>query len=264
MIGDGKTLPFPRFSACLEMLFVKESSTFADRIRMAHAAGFDAIEFWRWTDKDMPAIREALAETGVSVAGIVAEPMIPLTDDNNHIAFLDGLAKTLDTARSLGAPILIAQAGDLLADVERARQRDNIIDCLVRSAGILRGSGVALALEPLNTLVDHPGYFLSSTEEGLDIVDAVARPEIGLLYDLYHSMVMGEVPETVLAGRVDRIVHAHIADHPGRNEPGSGQLPLRQAMDWLDANGFRGRFGLEFRPTRSTSDALLAVTAELA
>lgn len=264
MMRNGETSPFSRLSACLEMLFVKESPTFADRIHMAHAAGFEAIEFWRWTDKDMPAIRQALAETGLSVAGLVAEPMISLTDDNNHAAFLDGLAKTLDIASSLGAPVLIAQAGDLLADVERDRQRDNISHCLTRSADILRGSGVTLALEPLNTLVDHPGYFLSSTEEGLDIVDAVARSEIRLLYDLYHSMVMGEVPEKVLAGRVDRIVHAHIADHPGRSEPGSGQLPLRQAMAWLDANGFRGRFGLEFRPTQSTSDALQVMAGEFA
>lgn len=254
---------FPRFSACLEMLFVKESASFADRIRLAHAAGFEAIEFWRWTNKDMQALRQALAETGMQVAGIVAEPMIALTDRGNHHAFLDGLAETLDVARSIGAPVLIAQAGNLLAHIERDRQRDALVEGLARSADILRGSGVILALEPLNTLVDHPGYFLSSTTEGLDIVDTVGRPEIGLLYDLYHSMVMGETPETVLAGRVDRIAHVHVADHPGRNEPGSGRLPLRKSMDWLDANGFAGRYGLEFRPTRSTAEALASVAARL-
>jgi len=254
---------FPRFSACLEMLFARESATFADRIRLAHAAGFEAVEFWRWTDKDMESVRQALAETGIAVAGIVAEPMIPLTDSGNHDAFLDGLARTIDIARSIGAPVLVAQAGDLLADIERERQRDNIVAALARSADALRGSGIRLALEPLNTLVDHAGYFLPSTQEGLAIVDEVGCPEIALLYDLYHSMVMGEAPETVLAGRVDRIAHVHIADHPGRNEPGSGHLPLRQSMDWLTANGFRGRFGLEFRPTASTADALAAVTAQL-
>lgn len=254
---------FDRFSACLEMLFVRESADFADRIRMAHSAGFRAVEFWRWTNKDMAAIRQVLDETGIAVAGIVAEPMLPLTDRGSHTAFLDGLARSADMAATIGAPVLIAQAGDLMADPDRDRQRGNIIDCLSRGADVLRGSGVTLALEPLNITVDHPGYFLSSTAEGLDIVDAIARPEIRLLYDLYHSMVMGEVPETVLAGRVDRIAHVHIADHPGRNQPGSGHLPLRRAMDWLDANGYAGRFGLEFRPTGSTADALAECAEQL-
>src|SRR5690606_35807932 len=108
-----------------------------------------------------------------------------------------------------------------------------LVEAMRRSADVLEGSGVRLALEPLNTLVDHKGYYLHSTAEGLDIVDAVDRPEIALLYDLYHSMVMGEDTAAVLAGRVDRIAHIRVADHPGRNEPGTGGLPLRQSLEWL-------------------------------
>jgi hydroxypyruvate isomerase len=98
---------------------------------------------------------------------------------------------------------------------------------------LLAGAGVTLALEPLNTRVDHAGYFLDSTTEGLDIVDEVGRTEIRLLYDLYHSMVMGEQSEQVLAGRVDRIAHIHLADHPGRGEPGSAGLDLAGGFRYL-------------------------------
>ena len=239
-------------SACIEMLFVKETDNSAERIRLAAGAGFDAVEFWRWTNKDLTAIERALAETSVTLAGIVAEPMIPLTDPASHPSFLAGLADTLAVAKRLGARVLITQAGFEASSRPRAEQRASLVYCLKRSADVLEGSGVQLALEPLNTRIDHPGYFLSSTVEGLDIIDEVSRPEIRLTYDIYHSMVMDERVEDVLAGRIDRVAHVHVADHPGRGEPGSGSLPLGAATAWLDAQGYAGTIGFEFRPTVDT------------
>ena len=72
--------------------------------------------------------------------------------------------------------------------------------------------------------MDHVGYFLPSTKEGLDIIDEVGRPEIKILYDIYHYAVMGDDSSEVLAGRVDCVAHAHLADAPGRHKPGSGTL----------------------------------------
>lgn len=245
-----------RYSACVDMLFTRETDDVAQRIRLAQAAGMDAVEFWLWSNKDLDAIEDALDETGLPLAAIVAEPFAELTRTTDHDRFLDGLAKSLAVAQRLGTRVMIAQAGPELSDVPRQQQHDALVEAMARSAQVLEGSGVRLALEPLNTLVDHKGYFLASTSEGLDIVDAVDRPEIALLYDLYHSMVMGEDTATVLAGRVDRIAHIHIADHPGRNQPGTGQLALRQSLDWLTAEGYAGYAGLEFRPTDETALAL--------
>lgn len=133
-----------------------------------------------------------------------------------------------------------------------------------RSAEVLKGSGVRLGLEPLNDLVDHPGYYLTSTVEALDIVDAVDRAEIGITYDLYHSMVMGEVPEEVVGKRARHIVHVHVADHPGRNQPGSGGLDLKRPLNWLHSQGYDSFVGLEFRPTAGTDAALTQMRASLA
>ena len=94
---------------------------------------------------------------------------------------------------------------------------------------------MVLALEPLNDRVDHPGYYLTSTVEGLDIIDEVDRPEVRLLYDIYHSAMMGEHIEDVLEGRLDRVAHVHLADTQGRGEPGSGD------MDWQSAARLAGR-----------------------
>ena len=252
-----------QLSACIEWLFADEAEDIGDRIRLAKAAGLDAVEFWLWSNKDLDAIEAALAETGIALSGFVAEPMIALTDPANQAAFLEGLKRSVEIANRLGAKVLIAQAGNDLPGKSRHEQRAALTACLAAAADVLEGSGVRLGVEPLNTLIDHKGYFLPSTVEALDIVDDVARPEIGVVYDLYHSLVMDEVPEAVLAGRVDRVIHAHVADHPGRNEPGTGTLDLRTPLNWLFANGYEGRVGLEYRPATSTSRGLKSVRRHL-
>lgn len=225
-------------------------------MRLAAEAGFDRIEFWHWRNKDIVAIDKLRHELGLTIAGLLAEPVANLTDPVCHDEFLAGLKESIAVARRYNAPILIAQAGNERPDVPRAEQYKAIIAALDRAADLLTGTGVILALEPLNTLIDHPGYYLSSTEEGLDIVDAVGRPEIRLLYDVYHSMVMGEEPSRVLAGRVDRIAHLHIADHPGRHQPGTGGLALAEALAWIESQGYVGVAGLEFVPKGSTVPAV--------
>lgn len=252
-----------RYSACIEWLFAEDGDSFPDRIRRAHAGGLTAVEFWRWTDKDLNAIEAALDETGLAVTSLVAEPMIALTDAANREAWLKGLADSVAVARRLGAPVLIAQAGDDLPGLNRQEQRQALTETLKSGAAILQGSGVRLGVEPLNIRIDHIGYFLDSTREGLDIADDVARPEIGIVYDIYHSAVMDERTEEVLDGRLDRVFHVHVADHPGRNEPGSGGIDLAHRLNWIFANGYDGAVGLEYRPTRSGADAVRAAIASL-
>ena len=154
-----------KYSACIEWLFAPESPDFANRIRLARDAGLDAVEFWKWTEKDIPAVEKALAETKLALSSLVAEPMIPLTDPASHDAFLVGLRASAEMANRLGAKVLIAQAGDDLPGRTRAEQHQALVDCLTQAADVLAGTGVVLGLEPLNTLIDHKGYFLHSTVE---------------------------------------------------------------------------------------------------
>lgn len=244
-----------RYSACIEWLFATEEPDVANRVRAAKAAGLDAVEFWRFSNKDRDAIKLALDETGLALAGILCEPIAPLTDPDSHQGFLEGVRTSLAAAQQLGAKVMIAQAGDFQHGVARSAQHAAIVKVLKEAAKLLEGSGVVLALEPLNDRVDHPGYYLTSTEEGLDIVDEVGRPEIRLLYDIYHAAVMGEEIE-VLSGRLDRVVHVHLADTPGRGEPGSGRMDYAERLEWLKAQGYDGLIGLEYKPSGPTVETL--------
>lgn len=245
-----------RYSACIEWLFADSAPTIEGRIHAAHRAGLDGIEFWRWSNKNLAAVKAALDATGLPMAGLLCEPIAQITDPEAHPAFLDGVRASIAAAQRLGAPLLIAQAGDDRAGIPREAQHAALVKVLKEAADLLKGSGVVLALEPLNDRVDHPGYYLTSTIEGLDIVDEVDRPEIRLLYDIYHSAMMGEHIEDVLDGRLDRVAHVHLADTDGRGEPGSGRMDWRSRLDWLAAHGYQGFVGLEYRPTASTEESL--------
>ena len=249
-----------KHSACIEWLFA-EAGDFPERVRAAHRAGLDGIEFWLWSTKDIDALHDAVGETGIAVTGMVAEPMVPLTDPSQHDAFLEGLRRSIEVAHRLGAPALIAQAGIDRPGHSRAEQRAALVGCLARAAEVLAGSNVVLMVEPLNTRVDHVGYFLPSTTEGLDIVDEVGRPEIRLIYDIYHSATMDEEISDVLAGRLDRVAHVHLADAPGRHEPGTGTMDWQRRLKWLGDNGYRGMVGLEYKPIATTEESLSALFA---
>jgi len=244
-----------RYSACIELLFRKEIPVFADRIRAAKSAGLDAVEFWAWSNKDLDAIGAALKETGLPLAGILCEPIANITNPATHDFFLEGVRASLKAAQRLATKMMIAQGGNVIAGASRSGQHKAIADCLRRAADIVAGSGVTIVLEPLNDRVDHPGYFLTSTTEGLDIVDEVGRPEIRLLYDIYHAAAMGEGIE-LLDGRIDRIAHVHLADTPGRHEPGTGAMDWRARLDWLAAHGYQGYVGLEYTPVAETVASL--------
>ncbi len=247
-----------RYSACIELLFRNEYPSFAERIAAAKAAGLDAVEFWGWSGKDLDAIAAALRQTELPLAGILCEPIANITNPATHEFFLAGVGASLQAAQLLGTKLMIAQGGNVVAGASRTVQHRAIADCLRRAADIVAGSGVVIALEPLNDRVDHPGYYLTSTTQGLDIVDAVGRPEIALLYDIYHAAAMGE-PIEFLEGRLDRVAHVHLADTPGRHEPGSGAMDFRARLDWLAGHGYDGFVGLEYSPTGETGASLKAL-----
>ena len=118
---------------------------------------------------------------------------------------------------------------------------------------------MTLALEPLNTAVDHPGYFLTSSAEGFDIVDAVDSPNVKLLYDVYHQQITkGNIVQTVTEN-VERIGHVHLADVPKRHEPGTGELNYAHILSVLDDAGYDGYVGCEFSPVGSPEGAVAKV-----
>jgi hydroxypyruvate isomerase len=253
-------------SANLELLFTEADPSggvpgLADGMRRAAAHGLRAVEIWAWRDRDIDALAQAQAETGTVVQTMCVEPMGGLVDPETHPAFLAGLTASAAVADRLGCPFLVVTAGDDRPGVARDVQRRAVVHALRAGAAALAPFRADLVLENLNSRVEHPGTFLDTTAECLDIVAEVASPRVRVLYDLYHSLVMDERPETVLAGRADLVAHVQIADVPGRHEPGSASVDWQHELDVLSGLGYRGRIGLEYRPTTTTTESLRHIRA---
>jgi hydroxypyruvate isomerase len=235
--------------ASIDYLFGEDSADPPEQIRRAAASGIRSVEFSAWRNKDVSAISRALVEARVSLIRIGSGASGPLIDADQQSRFVRMLTESVEVAVELGCPMLTVLAGPVVPNIPREVQRSALVTGLKSVVPLVETSGVTLLLEPVNTVVDHPGSYLNSTKEALLILDTVACDHIALLYDLYHSMAMGEEPEEVLAGRVRSIVHFHVADVPGRHEPGSGNVDWPRRLGWLVREGYTGLIGLEYIPT---------------
>ncbi len=245
-----------RLSPCLEWLFADDGRSFPERIHAAAAAGFSEFEFWKATDKSVDELEAAIHQSGLKVVAFVSEPPGHLVDPSTLREFLVGIERSSKLAARLGAQNLIVVTGNTLVGVHRAAQTSAVCRALTLAAPIAAAVGICLLLEPLNTKLDHAGYFLDSTLDGLNIVRMVAKPNVLLLYDLYHSVMMGEEPAVVLKHAGGLVGHVHVADVPGRHEPGSGAIDWGRQLAVLKSIGYAGAIGLEYRPTTHTQSSL--------
>jgi hydroxypyruvate isomerase len=245
-----------KLSACVEMLFTEADRPFVDRVRAAAEAGCEGIEFWSWRDKPLDALADAIAETGVAVPMMVVDPFFALVDAGRLAEFVEAVRGSAVAARRIGCRALVAVSGNALSGIDAADQNEAIVGCLRAAAPVAGEHGIKLLLEPLNTRIDHPGTYLSSTSLGLDLVERVDRPEVRLLYDVYHSVVMGEDPAEVLRDRGELLGHVHVADTNGRHEPGTGSIDWDRTIAVLLDAGYRGFIGMEYRPTVDSADSM--------
>ena len=111
-------------------------------------------------------------------------------------------------------------------------------------------------IEPLNDKVDHPGYYLTDTAEGVEVVREVGSPKVALIYDRYHSLMMGEPIGFGVEGNMDIVQHVHIADTNGRHQPGAGSANWVKEMEWFRQQGYDQYFGLEYWPTVDSAESL--------
>lgn len=241
----------------IDLLFI-EAGDPADRVRAAARAGFTSVEMWTHSDKDLDALATALDETGLSIAAQLAEPRTQfLSDpDSDHADFFAGLDRCLDAAARLRIPRLVVGGGAGVPRIKRQPATEILIDVFSRIAERVHGTDVTVVIEAVNERVDHPGSFLSHTADSAAIARAVSSEQVGILYDLYHSVTQGEDVTRELTANADVIRYVQLADAPGRGEPGSGSIDWPAQLQALSAAGYDGPLGLEFYPTTITVEAV--------
>ncbi|MFC1890119.1 hydroxypyruvate isomerase family protein, partial [Thermodesulfobacteriota bacterium] len=242
-----------RFSICVEMLFPELS--FLEKVRRIAGLGFGAVEFWSWTDKPIDALAGLARETGLEVTAFSGHRSSAPCNRADRDPFREELALAIETAGRLGCPNLMVLS-DALDPQGRALplrggeitlpgRKEALVETLQGVEDLVAGSGVTLLLEPLNTRVDHPGYTLDSSGLGFEIVREVGRPWLRLLYDVYHMQIMEGNVIATLRENADLLGYVHVADVPGRGEPGTGELNMPNILRALAAAGYDGIVGFE-------------------
>lgn len=249
-----------QLSPNIELLFTEAGDDYADRVRAAAAAGFDAVEMWGTSNRDVAAIAAALADTGVTMTSVLAEPRTNFTLPGTDLtAFFDGLQRGVEDARALGSPRIVVGSGIGFPGMKRPQNLQKLVDAFSEAVQRTAGSGVTLALEPVNTRVDHPGALLDRTADAVAVARAVNSDSFGVLYDLYHSITEGEDVAAEVANAAGVLDYVQLADAPGRGEPGSGAVDWAHQLSVLRAGGYDGPIGLEYFPTQPTAESLVVI-----
>jgi hydroxypyruvate isomerase len=246
-----------RFSVCVETLF--NEKPFEQRLEYVHDLGFPAFEFWNRQGKDMNITLALKMALRLEVSAFVGSSA-SLVDPAQRPQFLADINRAAALAFDLSCANLIVTSGPALPDVPREQQQAHLIEALRAAAETASDADVALVLKPLNQR-DHPGTFLSSSDEGFAIVRAVGSPNVRLCFDIYHQQITEGDLTRRITENLDLIGHFQVADVPGRNEPGSGEINFEHIFGLLQELGYKGFVGLEYVPRVDATASLRAVRA---
>ncbi len=250
-----------KLSCCIEALFNK--IPYPERIKKAASLGVPAFEFWGWSNKNLDEIKKAQDEAGIQLATFSCETGGPLVDPNYRDNLVDGTKRSIEAAKKMDCQRLLVTTGNEIQGVSRAEQHKSIVDGLKAVAGLLEDAGMILTLEPLNILVNHKGYYLYTSDEGFEIIDEVGSQNVKLLYDIYHQQITeGNLIATITAN-IDKIGHFHMADVPGRHEPGTGEINYQNVFKAISETDYDGFVGMEFWPV-APDDEAVKITVDLA
>lgn len=254
----GKT-PHTKFAVNIEMWWRK--LPFLERIRQAAALGFPAVEFWPLAGKDIDATAALTRELGIAVAQFTAWGFKPgLNDPKNHDDFVKAVKDGCQAAHKLDCKLMTVVAGDDIPGMSQAQMHENVIKGLKRAAPIAEAEKVTLILEPMNIRVNHKGHCLYGSTPTIRICEAVGSPAVKINWDLYHMHITegdlcGHLREGMEGGHIG---YLQLADHPGRNEPGTGEIYYNRVLKEAYDLGYRGYVGLELSPKTDELAAAIA------
>jgi hydroxypyruvate isomerase len=253
----GKT-PHTRFAVNVEMWWRK--LPFLERLHRAAALGFPAVEFWPYEGKDIDAVASTCDQLNLEIAQFTAWGFTPgMNDPRNHDRLVEKIQHSCQIAKRLACPKMTVVGGNDQKGMTQAEMHDNIITGLKKIAPIAAEHNVMLILEPMNVRVDHKGHCLYGSPDAVRICREVNSKFVKINWDLYHM----QISEGDLCGHMrdgfDQIGYLQVADHPGRHEPGTGEIHYPRVLRQAYELGYRGYVGLECRPATTELAAARAV-----
>ncbi len=218
-----------------------------EKLEGVAAWGLPAYE-WLWPIGNSQTIRAKADELGLELSCIVGVGAIAdggMVNPDDHDKLVEQFQSSIKVAKQLNCKRLVGLTGNERSDVSHEQQTAYVVQCLKRLAPIAEDNDVVLVMEALNPLVDHQGFFLTRTDQTMEILAEVDSPNVKMLFDIYHQQITEGNVIRNLTDNIDRIGHFHVADNPGRREPGTGELNYTNILKALAGTGYDGLVALE-------------------
>jgi len=231
---------------------------FEERLEKVSESGYRSVElvneFHQWSDEDFRKFRAKKQALGLTVDACTL-PVKGIVDPSKKDEFLSDLKKFLPTAEKLECPALIILSGNRIDGQAHERTHQACVDTLSHGADVAAKADVTLLLENIDP-EENPKYFLTSVAEGFEIIREVNHPRVKFLYDFYHEQISeGNLIEK-LEKNIDLVGLVHIADVPGRHQPGTGEINFASIFRKLDELKYNRYAAMEFIPTGDPVKAL--------
>jgi len=254
-----------KFDVNLSILFTE--LPLLERPAAAAKAGFDAVELW-WPfsgpvpeQRELDRLQRTIEDAGVRLAGLNFDAGDMAAGDRGLLSRPDGSARfranidvAVGLAGALGCRVLNALYGNRVPGEPAQAQRDLALSNLSLAAQAAAGIGATVVVEAINSH-ENPHYPIWSSAGAFEVIDEVGAPNLAFLADLYHLHRMGEDVIALIDTHAARFGHVQIADDPGRGQPGTGAMPYKQIFERLEAVGYRGHVGLEYRPVGASAES---------
>ncbi|NLO31754.1 MAG: TIM barrel protein [Candidatus Hydrogenedentes bacterium] len=218
-----------------------------DKLEAVAAWGLPAYE-WLWPVGNPDSLRAKADTLGLELSCIVGAGAIAdgwMVQQEDHDKTVDMFEKRVELAKKLGCKKLVGLTGNVRTDISMEEQTDYVIQCLKRLAPIAEDNDVTIVMETLNPLVDHVGFFFTRTDQAVAILKEVNSPRIKILFDIYHQQITEGNVIRNFRDNMEYIGHFHVADNPGRKEPGTGELNYANIFNAIKETGYDGYVALE-------------------
>lgn len=243
---------------------LKSRGTFEENLERVSQAGYRHVElvgeFFSWSEAERSKAMAKMSALGITVdatAGMKAGFAVPGGGD----AFLAALKELIAAAKGMGCQRLILVSGKKVDGIANEAQRAVAVEALKRAADVLESAGMDAVIEPIDRL-ENPPIWLDGVEEAFEVVRQVGSPRIKVLYDLYHEQrTKGNLIEK-LKKNIAAVGVIHVADVPGRNEPGTGEMNYGNVYRVLKELNYRGTIAMEFYPTGDIVETLRKARVE--
>ena len=255
-----------RKCACIDTLYT--DLPWEDRFAAAKKDGFEAVEFWDWRIRDLDKTKQAADNAGINISGFNGDNDFSLVDPTHKEKYLNALKDSMEAAKKLGAPTVTIHSNALGDGGVVVDHYDNLsdtvklcsmYDTLLAAAKMGEELGIRCNLEALNITTDHVGNFLKYTSMGAEICRLINSDKLKVLYDIYHMQINEGCICDTISNFWDTFGHIHVADAPGRHEPGTGEINYKKVLSHLEDCGYKERVGFELFPLKDNASAIRAI-----